>query len=159
MRHIKQTGGAPGVTGISLSIESRHLIEALRQSGPLFAHTVRAGFPSPADDYIEQHISLDAHLVTHPEATFFLRVAGDSMQGVGIQDGDLLVVDRSLSATPGRVVIAVVDGDLTVKQLVSTANGFILRAAHPAYPDITLAPGQELQVWGVVRWAIHKVGP
>jgi len=135
------------------------VIADLRRSGPVFSHRVRAGFPSPADDYVEQHISLDAHLVTHPEATFFLRVAGDSMQGAGIQDGDLLVVDRSLTALSGSVVIAALDGDLTVKQLVRTADGYLLRAAHPAYPDITPAPGQELLVWGVVRWAIHKVGP
>lgn len=150
--------------GASVAIEAalipvdQCVIEALRQSGPLFTHAVRAGFPSPADDYIEERINLDEYLVTRPEATFFLRVAGDSMQGMGIQDGDLLVIDRSVTATPGHVVIAVVNGELTVKQLVRTADGHALRAAHPAYPDIPLVSDQELHIWGVARWAIHKIG-
>jgi DNA polymerase V len=127
---------------------------------PLLARPVPAGFPSPADDYAEGRISLDAHLVRHKEATFFLRVEGDSMRELGILDGDLLVVDRSIAAAPGSVVIAVVDGDFTVKQLGRRAGGgWLLRAANPAYPDIEIAEGKELTVWGVVRWAIHKVWP
>ena len=125
---------------------------------PLFAHAVCAGFPSPADDYVEEHISLDAYLIARPEATFFLRVAGHSMQGMGIHDGDLLVVDRSVTAVSGHVVIAVVNGELTVKQFHRTANGCVLRAAHTDYPDILIDAEQELHIWGVARWAIHKIG-
>lgn len=125
----------------------------------LVARPVPAGFPSPADDYVEERISLDEHLVRHKASTFFLKVDGDSMKGLGIFDGDLLVVDRSLSAGHGSVVIAVIDGEFTVKQLLQTPGGYVLHAAHPAYRDIVIGPEQELTIWGVVRWTIHKVWP
>lgn len=124
---------------------------------PLLARPVPAGFPSPADDYVEGCISLDDYLVQHKEATFFLKVAGDSMRGLGIFDGDLLVVDRAQQATHESVVIAVLDHEFTVKQLLHTPHGYVLHAAHPAYPDIVIQPEQELTIWGVVRWAIHRV--
>ena len=126
-------------------------------SHPLLARPVPAGFPSPADDYIEGCISLDDYLVRHKEATFFLKVTGDSMRGLGIFDGDLLVVDRALQATHESVVIAVLDHEFTVKQLLHTPNGYVLHAANPAYPDIAIKPEQELTIWGVVRWAIHRL--
>lgn len=126
---------------------------------PLFAEAVKAGFPSPADDYVEKRISLDEHLISHREATFFLRVEGDSMRDAGILDGDLLVVDRSLDPAHGNIVVAVVDGEFTVKQLHRTRSGWILHAANPDFADIVMEEGRELQVWGVVRWAIHKVWP
>lgn len=118
---------------------------------------VPAGFPSPADDYVGQCLSLDEHLIRHRESTFFMRVAGDSMRGFGIFDGDLLVVDRALPATHGCVVIAVVDGEFTVKQLLHTPDGQVLRAAHPAYSDTHIKPEQEFSVWGVVQWNVHKL--
>ena len=86
-----------------------------------------------------------------------MRVAGDSMRGLGISDGDLLVVDRSLPATHECVVIAVVDGEFTVKQLLHTPQGLVLHAAHPDYPDMPIKPEQDFSVWGVVKWSIHKV--
>lgn len=122
----------------------------------LLRRAVPAGFPSPADDYVEQRISLDEHLIKRRESTFFMRVAGDSMQGLGIFDGDLLVVDRALSPTPGCVVIAVIDGEFTVKQLLYSPNGPILRAAHPDYPDTHILPEQDFTIWGVVSWNVHK---
>lgn len=122
----------------------------------LLRHAVPAGFPSPADDYVEQRISLDEHLVQHRESTFFMRVAGDSMHGSGIFDGDLLVVDRAVPATHGCVVIAVVDGEFTVKHLLHTPNGPVLRAAHPDYADMRIKPEQDFSIWGVVSWNIHK---
>lgn len=126
--------------------------------GPLVATPVPAGFPSPADDYVAGRISLDAYLVRHKEATFFLRVEGDSMRGLGIFDGDLLVVDRSLAAVPGSVVIAVLDGEFTVKQLGRDREGKpLLCAANPAFPDLPVGEGRDFTIWGVVRWAIHKV--
>lgn len=149
-------------------------------SGGLLARAVPAGFPSPADDYIESRISLDEHLVRHREATFFLRVEGDSMRDLGILDGDLLVVDRALAPVDGCVVIAVIDGEFTVKQFSrrsaphaagsgapapgwrgagDTGGGIVLKAANPAYPDIEITSGRELVLWGVVRWAIHRVWP
>lgn len=129
-------------------------------TGGLLARPVPAGFPSPADDYVEARISLDEYLVRHREATFFLRVEGDSMRGLGIFDGDLLVVDRALVPVEGSVVIAVVDGAFTVKQLYRTSGGgAVLKAANPAYADIAISADSELVVWGVVRWAIHRVWP
>jgi len=132
---------------------------APQATGPLLARAVPAGFPSPADDYVAGRISLDAYLVQHREATFFLQVAGDSMQGLGILDGDLLVVDRALPPLHESVVIAVIDGAFTVKQLLHTPLGYVLHAANPAYADIEIGEDQELQIWGVVRWALHRLLP
>lgn len=144
-----------GPTATLLSLDEVPLALA----GPLIRRAVPAGFPSPADDYVEGRISLDEHLIQHKEATFFMRVDGDSMRGLGILHGDLLVIDRSLTPVDGNVVVAVVDGDFTVKQLATRPDGFTLRAANPAFADIVLRAEQELEVWGVVRWAIHRVWP
>ena len=94
------------------------LAKRSRLTLPLAGERVAAGFPSPADDYVEVGIDLNEQLIHHPTSTFFLRVSGDSMLGAGIHDGDLLVVDRSLDARPGRVVVAVLDGAFTLKRLV-----------------------------------------
>lgn len=131
--------------------------ELFHRQRALLRRAVPAGFPSPADDYVERSISLDEHLIQHRESTFFMRVAGDSMRGLGIFDGDLLVVDRALPATHGCVVIAVVDGEFTVKQLLHTSKGQVLRAAHPDYADMHIKPEQDFAIWGVVSWNVHKV--
>ena len=131
--------------------------ELFQRQRALLRKPVPAGFPSPADDYVEQRISLDEHLVQHRESTFFMRVAGDSMRELGIFNGDLLVVDRALPAKDGGVVIAVVDGDFTVKQLIHTPQGQLLRSAHPDYPDMLIKPEQDFSIWGVVQWNVHKV--
>jgi len=122
---------------------------------PLFGHKIAAGFPSPADDYVEDSIDLNQHLVRHKEATFFLRVKGDSMLGAGIHDGDLLVVDRALNPADGRVVIAVLDGELTVKRLGRKAGRVRLLPENPAYPVIEVNDEQDLVIWGVVTNVIH----
>ena len=129
----------------------------LRVAGPLLARAVPAGFPSSADDYVSGRISLDTYLVQHQEATFFLHVAGDSMRGLGILNGDLLVVDRAVQAMHESVVIAVVDAEFMVKQLLHTPSGYVLRSANPDYRDIVIGAEQELTIWGVVRWSIHRV--
>lgn len=131
--------------------------ELFQRHHALLRKAVPAGFPSPADDYVEQRLSLDEHLIQHRESTFFMRVAGDSMRGLGIFDADLLVVDRALPATNGCVVIAVIDGEFTVKQLMHTPQGQVLRAAHPDYPDISVKPEQDFSIWGVVQRNVHKV--
>ena len=123
----------------------------------VFASTISAGFPSPADDHIENRIDLNEYLVQHKEATFFLRVQGDSMTGLGILNNDLLVVDRSLPVADGKLVIAAVGGEFTVKQLVRSQKGCILKAANPAYQDMIVDSENDLEVWGVGRWAIHKL--
>ncbi len=124
---------------------------------PVLACPVPAGFPSPAADFIEDRLSLDEHLIEHRAATFFVRVAGHSMTGFGIHDGDLLVVDRSITPANRSVVIAVVDGEFTVKQLCRIPDGVLLRSNAPGHGDILVGPDQELTVWGVVRWSIHAV--
>ncbi len=123
---------------------------------PLFSHKVAAGFPSPADDYIEGRLSLDEHLIQRRESTFFVRAKGHSMVGAGIFDGDLLVVDKSLTPSSGDIVIAVVDGDLTVKRLIKSGETIKLKPENHDFKEIEFKEGQELQVWGVVTSTVKK---
>ena len=127
-----------------------------RLSLPLAGEQVAAGFPSPADDYVEVGIDLNDQLIRHPTSTFFLRVSGESMLGAGIHDGDLLVVDRSLDPRPGRVVVAVLDGEFTLKRLAKHHGRLRLEAANPAYPPLELHRCGDVQIWGV---AIHVIHP
>jgi len=123
----------------------------------LFGGCTQAGFPSPADDYIEGKLDLNAYLVRHPSATFFVRVAGDSMIEAGIHDGDILVVDRAVRSRSGHVVVAVLDGEFTVKRLRLTAGRVVLQPANPVYPAIEVAEEADFEIWGVVTAVIHKV--
>lgn len=124
---------------------------------PLYTSPVSAGFPSPADEYIEGKLDLNQHLVPHPLATFFVRVSGDSMTGAGIHEGDLLIVDRSLEARDGRVVIAVINGELLVKRLKFRGKQPYLMAEHPDYSPLAITEAMEFQVWGVVTSVIHSL--
>jgi len=124
---------------------------------PLLAGPVPAGVPSPVCDFVRDPLRLDEALIEHREATFFARVSGDSMTGFGIHDGDLLVVDRALAPTDRSVVIAVVDGEFTVKQLCRLPEGILLRANGQDHGDIFVGPEQAFAIWGVVRWVIHRV--
>ncbi len=117
---------------------------------------VRAGFPSPAEDFAVNRLDLTQILVPHPQATFLLRVAGASMRDMGIDDGDLLVVDRAVKANHGHVVVAIVDGEFTVKQLHQRAGRMRLKAANPTFPDIVPKEGQTIEVWGVVTSGIKR---
>jgi|TARA_B100002052_G_scaffold32282_1_gene24988 DNA polymerase V len=135
-----------------LPLQSRRSRLAL----PLAGERVAAGFPSPADDYVEVGIDLNEQLIRHPTSTFFLRVSGESMLGAGIHHGDLLVVDRSLDPRPGRVVVAVLDGEFTLKRLVQHQGRLRLEAANPAYPPLELHRCGDVQIWGV---AIHVIHP
>ncbi len=126
-----------------------------RNATPLFGARVEAGFPSPADDYIDRSLDLHEALVTHPSATFFVRARGHSMTGAGIHDGDLLVVDRSRTAAPGHVVIAAVDGELTIKRLRQGKHGLQLVPENDAYPPIDINEDTDARIWGVVTWTIH----
>ena len=128
-----------------------------RLSIPVMTYQVAAGFPSPADDYIEGAIDLNEHLILHREATFVLRVLGWSMRDSGIHDGDELIVDRSLTPADGNVVIAVLDGELTCKRLRKTDTGVRLLADNPDYPEIVIGDDQELTIWGVVTRVLHRV--
>ncbi len=128
-----------------------------REGIPLFITPVSAGFPSPADDYIDQQLDLHRHLVQNPAATFFLRAQGESMLGAGIHDGDLLIVDRSLEAGHNRVVIAAVDGELTVKRLVRRRGQVLLMPENKDYNPIDITEREHVHIWGVVSYVIHKL--
>ena len=128
-----------------------------QEGQPLFGSRVQAGFPSPADDYVEGRLDLNKHLVKHPAATFFVRVAGESMINAGIHPNDILVVDRSLEPTDKRVVIAVINGELTVKRLRITNGALHLMAENPDYPPMEITPSMEFEIWGVVVHVIHTL--
>jgi len=128
-----------------------------RQEVLLFEATVPAGFPSPAADYEEDKLVLNKHLVKHPAATFFVRVAGDSMIGAGIHAGDLLVVDRSLEPRNKSVVIAVVNGELTVKRFRIHNNKITLEPENESYCALEITEDTRFEVWGVVTSVIHKL--
>jgi len=123
---------------------------------PLFTARIPAGFPSPADDHLEDSVDLNEHLVHHPAATFFVRVEGDSMTGAGIQHGDLLVVDRALEPKSGAIVVAVIHGELTVKRLKIEGERVWLMAENPRYPPLEIKDGMDLVIWGVVAHAVHS---
>jgi DNA polymerase V len=123
---------------------------------PLFLSLVVAGFPSPADDHLDRDLDLPELLIQHPAATFYVRLAGDSMRGAGLYDGDILVVDRSLEPKHHDIVIAVLDGELTVKRLYRQGDLVQLRPANPRYPIITVHADQELLIWGVVTGSIRQ---
>lgn len=125
-------------------------------SPPLMGTTVIAGFPSPAEQYIESPLDLNELLVKKPAATFFVRAAGDSMTGAGIQSGDILVVDRSLEAIDGSIVIASIDNEFTVKFLRKDETGVRLEAANRRYKPLIFDGEMELKIFGVVTSVIHQ---
>ncbi len=118
---------------------------------------VSAGFPSPADDFKEIRISLDRELVKNKEATFYARVSGDSMVGAGLEDGDLLVIDRSMSPVNGKIAVCLVDGEFTVKRIKKIKKKLYLVPENKKYKPIEIKEENELTVWGVVEYVIKKV--
>jgi DNA polymerase V len=124
---------------------------------PLFTGKVAAGFPSPADDYVERSLDLNELLVQKPAATFFARAQGESMLGAGIHPNDILVVDRSLEPVPGRVVICALNGELVVKRLKRQNDQWVLASENSAYPDIAIHDELDMVVWGVVTHVIHPL--
>ena len=123
---------------------------------PLLTDSVSAGFPSPADDHIEENIDLNEHLISNPFSTFFLRVKGDSMINAGIKDKDLIIVDKSLIAKPGDIVIAMIDGEFTIKRLSIKNDELYLKAENNNYPDFRFKNHIDVQIWGVVIYSIHS---
>lgn len=124
---------------------------------PLSLSEVMAGFPSPADDFLESSLDLNEYLVKNPPSTFLVRVSGESMTGAGIFPGDILVVDRSLTAGANMVIIAVVDGEMTVKRLMRGSDGWFLQADNRRYPPIKISGRSELLVWGVVVAVVRRL--
>ena len=123
---------------------------------PLLSDSVSAGFPSPADDYTEENIDLNEHLISNPFSTFFLRVKGDSMINAGIKDKDLIIVDKSLIAKPGNIIIAMIDGEFTIKRLSIKNDELYLKAENHNYPDFRFKNHIDVQIWGVVIYSIHS---
>jgi DNA polymerase V len=125
---------------------------------PYVSSAVHAGFPSPADDFLEGQLDLNKYLIHHPAATYYVRVKGDSMINAGIHDGDLLIVDRSLEPRENKVVIAVVNGQITVKRLKKLKNKqFVLVSENSDFPSIEVNEENNISIWGVVTNVIHPV--
>lgn len=137
-----------------------HIYESIQKQRlllPLYVASVSAGFPSPADDFIDTKLDLNEYLVKHPASTFFVRASGDSMTLAGIHSGDILVVDRSLEAYDNAIVIAVIEADLTVKRLHYSGKRILLLPENEAYKPIDVTDNEEFRVWGVVTAVIRKI--
>lgn len=124
---------------------------------PLAESGVHAGFPSPADDFLEGSLDLNSLVIKHPEATFFARVEGDSMKNDGIEEGDLLVVDKSVQPFDGCLAVAYIDGEFTLKRVRMEPDRILLVPANPKYKSIKITPDNEFAVWGVVSYVLKKV--
>ncbi len=124
---------------------------------PLYLATVAAGFPSPADDFIDKKLDLNEHLIEHPTATFFVRVYGDSMRDAHVFSGDVLIVDRAIEPANNRIVVAAVDGELTVKRIRKQGGRLFLIPENPEFRPIEVTEDTGFEIWGVVTYVIHKV--
>ncbi len=123
----------------------------------LACETISAGFPSPAEDYTEPGIDLNKYLIKNPISTFFLRVSGNSMNKAGIYNNDLLIIDRSVNPNPGHIVVALLDGEFTLKRLIKEEDNYFLKADKENYPAINLYQYKDIQIWGVAIYSIHKL--
>jgi DNA polymerase V len=123
---------------------------------PLLAFPVAAGFPSPADDYMEGRIDLNEHLIHHPAATFFVRVKGDSMTGAGIQDGDLLIVDRAAECVSGCIVVARIHDEFTLKRIRKDGSRVFLMPENERYQPIEITEGSDFEIWGRVTGSVRQ---
>ena len=127
------------------------------RSIPMVASLLHAGFPSPADDYRETALDLNSLVIQHPEATFYVRVTGDSMHDAGIRAGDILVVDRAITPTDKTIIVALINGEFTVKRLSLQNDQLALLPANPRYRPLLITEEMEFQVWGVVTYCIHQL--
>jgi DNA polymerase V len=123
---------------------------------PYFPQGIPAGFPSPAADHLQRELNLHEHLIKHPAATFFAHVDGDSMIDANLHDGDLLVIDKAETPRHGNIVVAIVNGEFTVKRLHKRNGQIKLVPENKAYPTIEVREDMDVEIWGVVLWAIHK---
>lgn len=119
--------------------------------------SVPAGYPSPAQDYSDSKIDLTEMLIRDQVSTFIVRVSGHSMEQAGISDGDELIVDRSIEPKDGNVVLAIIDGEITVKRLNITTHGVVLKAENPEYPDVAISELSEMTIWGVATTCLHHL--
>ncbi len=128
-----------------------------RDSYPYFAESVQAGFPSPAQDHLEKQLDLNELLIKHPAATFFVNVQGSSMIDAGIHSGDILIVDRAITPVDGKIVIAVINGEFTVKRLNKKDGQVWLVSENPEFADIHITDEVDFEIWGVVTYVINKL--
>ncbi len=124
---------------------------------PFVTHAVAAGFASPAQDFLEERVDLDRELIENELTTFYIRVAGTSMTGAGIDDGDILVVDRSLEPVDGKIAICIIDGDFTVKRLKLGDNCLYLMPENPKYKPLLVTEESQFSVWGIVTYVVKKL--
>jgi len=124
---------------------------------PLYSSKVSAGFPSPADDFVEKALDLNDLVIKHPQATFFVRVSGNSMINANIRDGDILIVDRAIEPKEGHIVIANVDGEFVLKRIRKKNGKLYLFPENSDYNPIEIKEGMECEIWGVVTYVIHKI--
>lgn len=138
-------------------LEFFSLNQSSELSLPLFNSRVSAGFPSPADDYVDVKLDLNQHLIQHPSATFYVKVHGESMRDAGIFDGDLLIVDRALTPKNNAVVVCILNGDFTVKRIkFGEDKRIFLMPANETFSPIEVTANQDFEIWGVVSYIIHK---
>ena len=123
---------------------------------PLVQATISAGFPSPADDYLEARLDLNRELISNESATFYARVKGDSMSLAGISDGDLLIIDKSKIPVSGSVVVCLIDGEFTIKRLMKEGGRYFLKPENSDYSSIPIRPENDVNIWGVVTYTIKK---
>jgi len=129
---------------------------AAKQALPLYLSRIKAGFPSPADDYLDKKLDLNEFLIKHPTSTFFVKVKGDSMINAGIHSGDILIVDRSAEPKNNKIVVAVVNGDFTVKRVQKRGAKLFLVAENPDYQPLEISESADFEIWGVVLHVIHS---
>jgi DNA polymerase V len=150
-RLIKKMRLGPGIAGLYGLGQGQPL------RLPLYLAKVPAGFPSPADDFLDRRLDLNEFLIKHPAATFFVKVQGESMIRAGIHSGDILIVDRALEAADRRIVVAAVDGELVVKRLRRRREKVYLASENPDYKEMEVTPEMGFEVWGVVTYVIHAL--
>ena len=148
--------GYPNVTELGSAKALNNQSNVVRLEIPLFSSTVAAGYPSPAEDHVEDTLDLNEYMVQRPDTTFMLRVEGESMKNAGIMPNDIIVVDRSLKASHKKIVIAAIDGELTVKRLYHRGGLVKLLPENPAYPEIELESESDLVIWGVVIGSFRR---
>jgi DNA polymerase V len=137
-------------------LEFYKIEESIKTGPPLYLSKVAAGFPSPADDYVELKLDLNKFLIQHPSATFYVKVKGDSMKNGGINDGDILVVDRSLEPRNNHIAVCILDGEFTVKKLKKIKDKLFLIPENPDFEPINVTERHDFKIWGIVSYIIHK---
>lgn len=137
-------------------VATHKAVKRKRQKAPLFASEPAAGFPAPADDLVEKALDINDLVVENPASTFFVRVRGDSMEGVGIFSGDVLVVDKAVEPRDGKIVVAAVYGEMVVKRLRKVADSYMLYSENDSYEPIAVNENDDCYIWGVVVGSVRQ---